>query len=380
MPQYCIYKGCAILAGFGYKNGTREYCKVHKKENMINLKNKICKEQDCLKQPSYGYKNAEYCAEHKKENMIDVRNKRCRESGCSKHPTFGNKEDRKKQYCAEHRKEGMIVLVQKRCKEPNCLNRPYYGNKGENKKLFCRDHKREDMINLNPIRCKYDGCEIIASFGNKEDRKKQYCVTHKTPDMVNLTYITCNSEWCDTRANRKYKNYCFHCYKNLFPDDPIIKNYKTKEREVGNYIRKEFDDIDAYITFDKTVGSSKKRPDICFKLKSCNHVVIIEIDEDCHSTYDVTCENKRICEIYQDLGFKKVVFIRFNPDTYTDESGKKIKSPWNYSKTGILSIKNKSDWSRRLEKLKEQVSYWFKTKPKKAITIEHLFFNEIEED
>jgi hypothetical protein len=28
------------------------------------------------------------------------------------------------------------------------------------------------------------------------------------------------------------------------------------------------------------------------------HIVIVEIDEGAHRSYDTTCENKRVCELY----------------------------------------------------------------------------------
>ena len=45
-----------------------------------------------------------------------------------------------------------------------------------------------------------------------------------------------------------------------------------------------------------------------------------------HSGY--ICENKRTMEIFQDIGCRLCVFIRFNPDSYTTSNGKKIKSPF----------------------------------------------------
>ena len=34
-------------------------------------------------------KKAEYCVEHKKENMVNVKNKKCKENGCQKQPHYG---------------------------------------------------------------------------------------------------------------------------------------------------------------------------------------------------------------------------------------------------------------------------------------------------
>jgi len=44
-------------------------------------------------------------------------------------------------------------------------------------------------------------------------------------------------------------------------------------------------------------------------------------------------------EISQDLEFRPIVFIRFNPDSYTDKNGNKIKSCWKINKTtGLINL------------------------------------------
>ena len=78
--QECLYKNCNKRANFNYKNYKELklkqsiYCKTHKLENMIDIKNKKC--IGCLiKQPScnyYGEKTALYCGDCKLENMIDI--------------------------------------------------------------------------------------------------------------------------------------------------------------------------------------------------------------------------------------------------------------------------------------------------------------------
>jgi hypothetical protein len=54
-------------------------------------------------------------------------------------------------------------------------------------------------------------------------------------------------------------------------------------------------------------GCSKRRPDIFIDCGS--HCLIIEVDEHRHVNY--SCEEKRMVELYEDIGFRKIVFIRF---------------------------------------------------------------------
>jgi len=98
-----------------------------------------------------------------------------------------------------------------------------------------------------------------------------------------------------------------------------MRNYKTKEKEVVDQITQTFADF-TWVA-DKKVfdGCSRRRPDLLLDLGS--HVVIIEIDEDKHTGYECSCENKRIMQISQDLHHRPVVFIRFNPDEYITPEG-----------------------------------------------------------
>ena len=49
---------------------------------------------------------------------------------------------------------------------------------------------------------------------------------------------SCLSEWCYTIPSNKYSGYCLRCYIHLFPDNPVSRNYKTKEIAVVEFITK----------------------------------------------------------------------------------------------------------------------------------------------
>lgn len=49
-----------------------------------------------------------------------------------------------------------------------------------------------------------------------------------------------------------------------------------------------------------------------------------------------------MCELYQDLGFANIIFIRFNPDSYTNSLNKKISSCFKIEKqTGKCVLNDK---------------------------------------
>ncbi len=86
-------------------------------------------------------------------------------------------------------------------------------------------------------------------------------------------------------------------------------------------------------------GCSRRRHDLFLDMGS--HIVVVEVDENKHGTYDCTCENKRLMEISQDLNHRHIVMIRFNSDGYGDPEQGRIPSPWTYSKHGMSTIKQK---------------------------------------
>lgn len=157
----------------------------------------------------------------------------------------------------------------------------------------------------------------------------------------------------------------------------LTLNFKTKEREVVNFVENEFSEY-SWIK-DKQIkdGCSKRRPDLFLDLGY--QVIIIEIDENCHKRYDISCENKRIMELSQDLNFRPIILIRFNPDDFFNGK-RKIISCWKIGKSGLLLINpnKKEDWNKRLECLKEKIIYW--TNPKnitnKTIEKVNLFYDK----
>jgi hypothetical protein len=349
------------------------YCSQHKKEGMVNVRSKTCLE--CEKIPIFnnqGETKGVYCATHKKEGMIDVKNNTCLE--CNKLPIFNKECETKGLYCATHKKEGMIDVKNKTCIHPDCKVLPVFNNKSETKGLYCSSHKKEGMVDVRHKTCLE--CNVRPSFNNESETTALYCNAHKKEGMVDVKTKTCKSEWCLTQVRKKYEGYCLFCYINLFPDKPVSRNYKTKEYAVVEHVKTKFPNH-TWIA-DKIVngGCSKRRPDLLLDL--LYQIVIIEVDENQHTDYDCSCQNKRIMELSQDLGHRPIVFIRFNPDDYT-QNGTNITSCWGADKKGICAIKKskKDEWAQRLNVLEEHINYWINptNTTNKTIEIIQLFYD-----
>jgi len=120
----------------------------------------------------------------------------------------------------------------------------------------------------------------------------------------------------------------------------------------------------------------KRRPDLLLDLGY--QVIIIEVDENQHTDYDCSCENKRTMELSQDLGHRPIVFIRFNPDDY-EKDGTSVNSCWRVNGKGICVVKKskKTEWAERLKCLEEHVEYWINPENRTNKTVEtiQLFYD-----
>ena len=194
--------------------------------------------------------------------------------------------------------------------------------------------------------------------------------------MVDVKSQTCKSEWCRTLVKEKYDGYCLHCYMHVFPEKPVSRNYKTKEFAVVEFVKSTFPDH-SWIS-DTTIqnGCSKRRPDLLLDLGY--QVLIVEIDENQHMDYDCSCENKRLMELSQDIGHRPLVFLRFNPDDYMENS-KQVFSCWGQNNKGICVVKKskQDEWKQRLTVLETQITYWIQPNnaTNKTIEIIQLFYD-----
>ncbi len=247
----------------------------------------------------------------------------------------------------------------------------------------CKDCHGNSICQHNNLRVRCiecDGSQICihknSKYRCKECKGFSICIHNKRKEKCKICdgRELCKSSWCETYKNKRYEGYCLPCFVNNPEniDKPVFRNYKTKENEVVYRIKETFSGF-TWIT-DKKIqdGCSKRRPDLLLDLGT--HIVIVEVDENKHTKYECSCENKRLMEISQDLGHRPVIFIRFNPDGYTDENGIKIKSCWKLSKLGIMTISNKKDWNKRIETLKQQIQYWIDNSTEKTVEIIELFY------
>jgi hypothetical protein len=166
-----------------------------------------------------------------------------------------------------------------------------------------------------------------------------------------------------------------------YPDKPVCRNYKIKEQHIVDRVKERFPEFtwvcDKRYDFAPTDCASRRRPDMY-----CNfgtHILIVEIDENQHREYDTTCDNKRLCELYQDFGHTPVVFVRFNPDDFMDTDGTKVTSCFGYDKASVCTIKKckVQEFGNRIRLLYSTIEqYTTEFRTERPITQDHLFYDK----
>jgi len=447
MIKKCIGKlengdPCKLIASFG-KDGIVNHCAKHIEDGETDLRHKKCENIDCPKQACCGIegtKSVHFCAEHCPPEMINIKSNRCigiLENGkkCTTIASCNFIGNRARLYCIVHKLPDMIDIVNLNnlCKineikpEITCITRANFNKKGEKIALFCQVHASRDMVNvLDKRKCekcndkrpiynwfgeikgrfcmkdKEDGminifakkcehCPKNPIFNKPEFKNGLRCIDHKDGDMIDIRHKRCKTPLCLTRANKKFDMHCFYCFVNLFPNDERVRNYKTKEKSVADFIKMTYPNLN-WIE-DKVIkdGCSRRRPDLLLDsaydanienkiepIYEDNKIIIIEIDENEHSNYESICENRRLMELSKDLNHRPLIVIKFNPDKYKKD-GKNISSCWEADKTtGLLVIKKSKriEWSFRLNELKKEVDKWIDSKTDKMLKIIKLFYTE----
>lgn len=337
-------------------------CVDHKEIGMVNVIQKNCEHAGCTKQPCYNLPTEYFgklCATHKTNDMVNVRERRCEHDGCIKKPFYNLPSETKGRFCTKHKGEGMIDVLSDLCKNDECNKRATFNHPGKKPK-FCGTHKEDGMVDVKTHRCEYDGCTTVPVFNLLGEKRGRFCLKHRGPGMEDVKNPRCKTPMCDVILGSK-KDYCARCTSHLFPDQPSY--FKTREMKLKEYLSQQYPD--KTITHDKHVECHRYRPDFVFDMGS--HTIVIEIDENQHRSYDTSCDNKRLMSIFQGLGSRPMVMVRFNPDRYDNVQGC-------FKKDGQLSGTGQ-EWKKRTGRLKERIDHWISNQPDREITFEHLFFD-----
>ena len=185
-----------------------------------------------------------------------------------------------------------------------------------NPKLLCKhDIEKRNCRECSPQNfCKHD----ILKYSCPKCNPKILCKHGSRKGNCHICNpkifcIHCKHIWAEKKYVKsldKKIRCCARCFYNFYPNDKIPRRFKCKQYYFNEKLIEEFG-VD-FFQYDKKIkcGCSGRRPDWfidCFK-----YSIIIELDEDQHKY--TSCDDKRMMELFTDLGSRPLVLIRINPD------------------------------------------------------------------
>lgn len=320
LSNKCCYDNCLKHPCYNYPGQKRGVtCKDHCEQDMVDVKHKKCRYEGCIKIPYFnfiGQKTGVTCKEHCGQNMVNVFHKRCDYEECLKYPTYNFQDQKRPLFCKQHSKDGMINIASKKCRYDNCVKRAFYNYPEQKIPILCKGHREDEMIDVFNKTCEFQNCMTRPHYNDFGNHRARFCVLHKSEDMVDTRVYSCDS--CGLQfsfKNKSVEKICQYCKPNS-----TLKS-KTKELHIKEVIEQAFPDlsfihdrsIQSMETIDQRCVYRKFRPDFFFDMKT--HVVIIEVDEHQHSSYDASCERVRELHISEAIA-RPTYFIRYNPDAY----------------------------------------------------------------
>lgn len=308
------------------------FCKDCKEPDMVNIKVDKCKKCD-IKIPSFNFEGmtkAILCGDCKENGMINVTilKKMCikclQTMAC-----YNNEMETDPKYCNSCKEPDMINVISRKCIENKCRKNAYYAQPGVLPQ-YCFLHKKEKMMKLPRRLCIFSNCKDIATYGLTEP---QHCEVHASENEYSLTESTCIK--CGKIDILNKSGLCINICDMIDRDNKIKKRIKKHEEFIKTLLQAEIDIKEDVIQIweDKIIDSTctLKRPDFAYHCGK--HVIIIEVDEDQHLSYNncgytkdekIKGENRRMYEIGNIFQGIPIIFIRYNPDNFKDNTNKKV--------------------------------------------------------
>lgn len=224
------------------------------------------------------------------------------------------------------------------------------------------------MSSTSKIKSFVESFEKESEFGLEvsiDDLTKLQDLMLKLSSKLETKYEPCFScKICASGYGEKGK-YCQACFAFNHPETKEARWFLFRQNAVTDFLKIHFGSYLPII--NRTVGGcSRRRPD--FMIDLLTKVIIVEVDENQHRSYDSTCELSRIYELWEDLACRNICFIRFNPDAYTDKDGKRHPSCF------IDRVTNKEELNIRLENLKETMIKYITKYITDSLEF-HLYYN-----
>lgn len=241
---------------------------------------------------------------------------------------------------------------------------PYPCRHGDCTKAFTTSSNRDkhelcSHTKEKPHPCRKGCTKAFAKSGNRDKHERCFHGDEKQRPCKGGKMGVCDG---NRNGNPKYEGRCVKCFIDKFSNDVRAVNAKAylhaKEQTVRLFLEATFPEYRWVFDRSHAVGVLV-RPDAKTVLGR-TRLLIVEIDEHSHNTYDCAKEREREAIIAKHAPKGAIIhLIRFNPDEYDDPvTGVRVPSCFKPSKElGLMAVNpaRQADWDARLAKLKEVI-------------------------
>jgi hypothetical protein len=314
-------KKCLDCGGRAYytnEGKSPTHCGTCKKNyvNMVHTGARICSKKKCNTIASYQNVNTKsyYCTSCKPTDISTNRLNCYKCDECTAFAQFGFKGTKNAFKCSTHATDEHVAVIYPLCQVCENDHVANYGLFG-GKLTACGKHITGGMVYKPRKRCVYKGCTEFASYGTHITSKRMHCDGHIQPGEKHYLEWQCNGDGCTMICHLNSDKLCHECA----PEDS--RKEVSKEIQVSQFLKERCNGD--FIPWDKSVTKKVNgivRPD--FVLIYDRYIVVIEVDEYQHKRISKEDEILRMRKIYSNIiqaDKERVIFIRFNPDTYSTD-------------------------------------------------------------
>ena len=169
-------------------------------------------------------------------------------------------------------------------------------------------------------------------------------------------------------------------YRRYRKTNPLNRGFK--EKVIVGHLKKFLEEHDIHIVTNSKIegGSSRRRPDVYIDCDE--YSIIVEIDERQHrsySSYSNENNEQRVKDLINDLPGRKLVLIRFNPDSYKDANRIVRKSLFSKTRGArIYRVGCPKKYEERMTVLKDLLIHYLSNEPAKGFIEHKLYYDKFD--
>jgi hypothetical protein len=210
--RYCNYVDdfgdtCPVRATFGHThNHVAVKCQEHKLDDMVDVLNTKCINEDCAKLATVGplFARLTHCVGHKIDGEYHDNHPKCSYDACSKKAYCAKDLKAYPDRCVDHTIDGYINIIERICTScglPNRIPLAY------DRCYMCRDHSNDDIRKKKELNVKSLLTQALITFTQHDKRVVDGCSRYRPDFVIDVGTFFIVVE-CDENQHGSYSPEC----------------------------------------------------------------------------------------------------------------------------------------------------------------------------